>query len=117
MPRTTADDVSEVVEEVGEILAIDPRARWTTDDTFFDLVRDRATINALLAEVAGEAVAQANVAEKAKTQKQIIRDCFAGANGRTKVVNWVPGWMWFPSRAVGSEQLQLTPTADAQVAV
>ena len=107
---------SEVVEEVGETLAIDPRARWTADDTFFDLVRDRATINALLAEVAGEAVAKANVAEKAKTQKQIIRDCLAGANGRTKIEDWVPGWMCFPSRSIGARSPTGATTDEAQAA-
>ena len=41
-------------------------------------------------EVTGKAVADANVAEKARTQKQIIRDALAGANGRTKVEGWLP---------------------------
>jgi ParB family chromosome partitioning protein len=58
-------------------------------------------VNALLTEVAGEAVAKANIAEKAKTQKQIVRDCLTGANGRVKVDGWLPGWMAFPARSIG----------------
>ena len=92
---------SEVVEAVGEHLAIDPRGQWQADDCFFDLIRDRASTNALLAEVAGEAIAKANIAEKTKTQKQIIRDCLSGSGGRAKVEGWMPGWLCFPSRLIG----------------
>lgn len=98
----------DVVDAVGLVLQIDPHAHWRPDDTFFDLLRDRACINALLAEVAGEPVAKANVAEKAKTQKQIMRDCLAGANGRTKVDGWLPGWMAFPPREIGQDAPQVT---------
>lgn len=28
----------------------------------------------------------------------IIRDCLDGSNGRTKVENWLPGWLAFPAR-------------------
>jgi ParB family chromosome partitioning protein len=92
---------SDVVEEVGTRLAVDARAFWQPDDAFFDLIRDRATVNAIVADAAGEAVAKANVAEKAKTQKQIVRDCLAGLNGRAKVTGWLPGWLEFPARGVG----------------
>jgi ParB family chromosome partitioning protein len=50
----------------------------------------------MVAEVAGPAVAEANLTLRAKAQKQIIRDCLAGANGRVKVENWACGWMAFP---------------------
>ncbi len=75
---------SAVVEALGQHLKVDARPHWQPDDTFFELVRERATINAMLAEVAGKPVADANLAEKTKTQKTIIRDCLAGANGRAK---------------------------------
>jgi ParB family chromosome partitioning protein len=48
-------------------------------------------VNVMVAEVAGRRSADGNVAEKAKTQKQIVRDCLAGTNGRTKVESWLPG--------------------------
>jgi ParB family chromosome partitioning protein len=75
---------------------------------FFDLLRDRASINAILADVAGEAIAKANIAEKAKTQKQIIRDYLAGANGRVKIDGWLPGWLAFPVRMIGQDIPQAT---------
>jgi len=92
---------SDVVEDVGARLAADARATWQADEAFFDLIRDRATINAIVRYVAGEAVAKANCAEKVKTQKQIVRDCLAGANGRPKVADWLPGWLAFPATGVG----------------
>jgi ParB family transcriptional regulator, chromosome partitioning protein len=89
---------SDVVDVIGAHLAVDARVHWHPDVAFFDLIRDRATLNAILAEVGGETVARANVTEKAKTQKQIVRDCLAGAKGRTKVEGWLPGWLEFPFR-------------------
>jgi ParB family chromosome partitioning protein len=92
---------SAAVEAAGAVLKADPRGMWQPDEAFFDLLRDRATVNAMLAEVAGEAVAKGNATEKLKTQKQIIRDYLAGRNDRPKVENWVPGWMEFPFRGYG----------------
>lgn len=102
---------SAVVEEVGARLDADARAFWQADDTFFDLIRDRTTVNALVTEVAGEAVAKANVVEKAKTQKQIVRDCLMGANGRAKVEGWLPGWLAFPQRGVGQGSIAAAASA------
>jgi ParB family chromosome partitioning protein len=96
----TLEAGSAVVEAVGVHLNLDLRGQWQADDTFLELVRDRAAINALLESVAGKAVADGNVASKAKDQRQIIRDCLAGTNGRSRAENWLPGWMEFPARAV-----------------
>jgi ParB family chromosome partitioning protein len=50
----------------------------------------------MVAEVAGKHSADANIAEKVKTQKSIIHARLKGENGRTKVENWLPRWMAFP---------------------
>jgi ParB family chromosome partitioning protein len=92
---------SAVVEAVGNTLKPDSNGTWAPEDAFFELLRDRATANAMLAEVAGEAVAKGNRAEKLKVQKHIILDHLAGKNDRPKVENWLPGWMEFPFRAYG----------------
>ncbi|MEZ5832896.1 MAG: ParB/RepB/Spo0J family partition protein [Dongiaceae bacterium] len=96
----TLEAGSGVAEAVGVHLNLDLRGQWQADDTFLELVRDRPAINALLESVAGKGVADGNVASKAKDQRQIIRDCLNGANGRTRVENWLPGWMEFPARAI-----------------
>jgi ParB family chromosome partitioning protein len=90
---------SSLVEAIGDHLGVEAKGQWTPDEAFFELIRDRAVANGMVAEVAGKAVADANVTEKLKTQKTIIRDCLAGTNGRGKVENWVPRYMTFPPRA------------------
>jgi len=69
---------------------------WSPDATLFDLVRDRAVLNAMVGEVAGTTVAEANASATGKVQRSILRDCIDGANGRAKVEGWVPRWMRFP---------------------
>jgi ParB family chromosome partitioning protein len=96
----TLEAGSATVEAVGVQLRVYLGGQWQADDTFLELVRDRPAINALLGSVAGKAVADGNVASKAKDQRQIIRDCLDGANGRAKVENWLPGWMEFPPSAM-----------------
>jgi ParB family transcriptional regulator, chromosome partitioning protein len=88
-----------LMEAVGFHLKVDLSQSWRPDDTFFDLIRERAVTNALLDDVAGKAIADANLSEKTKLQRQIIRDCLAGANGRSKIETWLPRWMTFPPRS------------------
>lgn len=90
---------SAVVDAVGTKLGVGMAEIWQADDAFFDLVRDREVVDAMLAEVAGRATADANLSATLKVRKGIVRDCLAGANGRTKVEGWTPAWMAFPARS------------------
>lgn len=90
---------SMIVEAVGLHLSVEMGAVWKPDAAFFELLRDKGIVNALLADVAGDAVASANAGEKAKVQKQLIRDHLDGTNGRQKVESWLPRWMAFPPTA------------------
>jgi ParB family chromosome partitioning protein len=63
--------------------------------TFLNLVRDLVAVNALLGEVAGKTVADANISETAKVQKKIVHDCLTG-EGRERTDDWVPRYMAFP---------------------
>lgn len=87
------------VEAVGLHIGLDMADWWQADAAFFELVRDREVLTALVAEVGGEAVAAANAREKGKTLKRIVADHLEGAGGRTKVERWVPRWMAFPPAA------------------
>jgi len=93
-----------VIEAVGVHLNVDMASVWQADDAFFELVRDKVTLAAMLAEVAGPEVAKANGGEKSKVMKGIIRDCLAGENGRPKVENWVPAWMRFPTSGYAARE-------------
>ncbi|MDE2029539.1 MAG: hypothetical protein KGI97_03135 [Alphaproteobacteria bacterium] len=92
---------SPVVELAGEALKTDPRGQWQADDVFFDLIRDRATVKAIVADVAGKPTANRNADRKTAAQKQIVRDALEGKNGRAKVENWLPRWMQFPFKGYG----------------
>lgn len=93
----TMEAGSAVVEAVGSYLGVDMATMWTADDAFFDLVRDRQMVNAMLRDVGGKKVADGNITEKVKTQKAIIRDHLTGENQRPKVDGWVPKWLRFPA--------------------
>jgi len=90
---------SAAVEAVGCHIGLDMADWWQADAAFFELVRDREVLTALVAEVGGEAVAAANAREKGKTLKRIVADYLEGAGGRPRVERWVPRWMAFPPAA------------------
>lgn len=82
---------SEVTDAFGTHAKVEARAHWTPDATFFDLLRDRTTINAMLAEVAGQKAADKLVSAKLKDQKAALAAATASKEG------WCPGWMRFPA--------------------
>lgn len=90
---------SPAVEAVGLQIGLDMTRYWQADEAFFSLLRDKAVLTRIVAEVAGESIAAANAGEKGKTLKAIIRDHLDGANGREKVEAWVPRWLAFPPSA------------------
>ncbi|MEZ0081516.1 ParB/RepB/Spo0J family partition protein [Bradyrhizobium japonicum] len=87
------------VEILGNLLNVDMDQWWAPDDAFFDLLRDKPAINAMLAEVAGKQTADVLLAEKAKVQKDAIRHSLAGTGGRRKFDGWKPRYFRFPMQA------------------
>lgn len=85
-----------VVERIGCNLNIDMTSSYAPDDAFFDLLRSKAAINAMVAEIGGKRIADGNVSATTKVQKGIVRDFLNGENGRNKVENWLPGYFRFP---------------------
>ncbi|MFZ2982051.1 MAG: ParB N-terminal domain-containing protein, partial [Sphingobium sp.] len=88
---------SAAVAAVGMQIGVDMADWWEADAVFFELVRDRQVLSRIVAEVAGETVANANASERAKVLKRIASDHLTGADGRTKVARWVPRCMAFPA--------------------
>jgi ParB family chromosome partitioning protein len=88
---------SPAVDAVGIALGIDMADWWQAEPAFFDLIRDREVLVALLGEVGGRAIAEAHAKEKTRTIKSVIADHLGGENGRTRVERWVPRWMAFPA--------------------
>src|SRR5690606_41548351 len=83
---------SAAVEAVGLHIGLDMADWWQADPAFFELARDREVRGALVAEVAGEAVASANAREKGKTLKRIVAGCLAGENGRRRQPRRAAEW-------------------------
>ncbi|MDP3907537.1 ParB/RepB/Spo0J family partition protein [Novosphingobium sp.] len=90
---------TELIETLGQHIALDMAAHWQADQAFLDQLRDREVLLAVLAEVGGEAVASAHAGEKGKVIKGVIADCLAGTGDRAKAEGWVPRWMAFPPSA------------------
>lgn len=90
-----------MIDILGTMLKIDMRDVWQRDQVFFDLMRDKEAINAMVREVAGDMTADAHLTSTAKVQKKIIADCLSG-DGRDKVEGWLPRYLEFPGRAYRS---------------
>jgi ParB family chromosome partitioning protein len=87
-----------VVEALGSFMKVDMAEYWQPDGAFFDLIRDKAAVNAMLRHIGGKAIADANVTATARVQKKIVQD-FATGNGRPKAEGWLPHYMAFPFKA------------------
>jgi len=84
------------VEALGHLLEVDMDKWWTPDDAFFELLRDKPAITAMVEEVAGKTAANEYRTATAKIQKDVIRASLAGTHGRKKVDGWKPRYMRFP---------------------
>lgn len=85
------------VDMLGKLLGTDMRTCWQDTTVLPDLIRDKQLLTAVVGEVAGEDVAEANAGATAKVQRGILVDCLTGSNGRTKIEGWLPKWFAFPA--------------------
>jgi ParB family chromosome partitioning protein len=88
-----------LIEALGAHLQVDMADAYSVDAALLDLIKDREVLDAMVVDVAGEQVAQANAKATGKVKRQIVADCLSGTNGRTKVERFVPRWMAFPPGA------------------
>lgn len=84
------------VEMLGQVIGTDMRTCWNDTTVLPDLIRDKQLLGAVVAEVAGIDVAEANAGATTKVQRGILVDCLTGGNGRAKVEGWLPRWFAFP---------------------
>lgn len=89
---------SAVVEALGQMFDTDLATCWSPDETFFDLMRDKDALNAMVGEIAGKTAANEHVTATAKSQKAVIKACLDGTR-EAKVIDWQPRYMDFPMRA------------------
>tara|TARA_R110001583_G_scaffold15405_3_gene63437 strand:+ start:14682 stop:16709 length:2028 start_codon:yes stop_codon:yes gene_type:complete len=84
-----------VVEAVLHVCGTDLGRYWSPDDAFFDLLRDKRAINALVADISSPSVAESVTKESGKVQKALIQNRIEGVDC-TANPGWRPGWMQVP---------------------
>lgn len=87
-----------MVDALGVRMGTNMADHWTPDETFFDLLREKEAVGAMLREVGGKQVADANATATAKVQKGIIQDYLASTRKGGKD-SWQPRYMAFPMTA------------------
>lgn len=90
---------SAMVEVLGDMSCVDMAHYWKADETFFNLLRDKEAINAMLKHIGGKSVADGNISSTAKAQIGIIQDFINGENGRKIKEDFEPRYMRFPMAA------------------
>jgi ParB family chromosome partitioning protein len=97
LSETLAVDSPEI-EAIGLLTTPNFGDYWSPDDAFFDILRDKPTINAMVKEIAGKSCADGAVTDTAKLQKQIIKNRMAGHGVETASPDWLPRWAAFPAK-------------------
>jgi ParB family transcriptional regulator, chromosome partitioning protein len=90
----------DIVDALGVQFGSDMRRWWSPDQAFFDLLRDKPSINAMVRELAGDMTADAHAKSTAKVQKKIMADCLDGTR-TSKATDWMPRYMEFPMGSYG----------------
>lgn len=94
---------SGAVEAIAQVIDVDMPNKWAPDDAFFEILRDKRVINAMVADIAGKRTADASLTDTGKAQKTIIRNRIAG-HGAEPNTDWRPRWMQFPARSYLDDQ-------------
>jgi len=99
-----------VVEAILHVCEADPAAYWQPDEAFWNLVRDKRAINAMVEEIGSKTLADECHTDTAKFQKQLITNRIDGVDCEPNS-EWRPDWMLVPpSRYVSDAP---SPPADA----
>jgi len=84
-----------VVEAVVHVCEADMASYWKPEPAFFDLLRDKRAINAMIADIGTTSLAESCTTETAKAQKMIIGNRIIG-EGCEPNPDWRPSWMQVP---------------------
>lgn len=88
-----------LVEAVLHVCGTDLVSYWKPDEAFFDLLRDKRVINAMIADIASPAAAKACLTETGTAQKQLIANRISGEGCEARP-DWRPAWMRNASQPV-----------------
>lgn len=88
---------SAMVELLGNSLTVNMADHWSPGDTFFDLLKDKQAINAVLKQIGGKTVADAHISSTAKVQKDVMCQYLNGTR-KSQKADWMPNYMAFPMK-------------------
>lgn len=91
----TLEAGNSIVEAVLHVCGTDLSAAWKPDEVFFDLVRDKRAINAMIGDIATASLADSCRTDTGKAQKQVLANRITG-EGCEANPDWRPGWMQVP---------------------
>jgi ParB family chromosome partitioning protein len=91
----TLESGGPAAEAVLHACGTDLRAQWKPDSAFFDLLRDKRVINAMVSDIGSPSLAEACGADTAKAQKEVLLNRITG-EGCKPDPYWRPGWMQVP---------------------
>jgi len=91
----TLDSGGVAVEAVLHACGTDLQACWQPDEAFFDLLRDKRVINAMVASIGSPSLAESCAADTAKARKTVLVNRISG-EGCAPDPGWRPGWMQVP---------------------
>ena len=83
------------LEAVAHVCETDMVSYWKPEPAFFDLLRDKRAINAMVADIGTTSLAESCATETAKAQKMIIGNRIIG-EGCASNPDWRPSWMQVP---------------------
>src|SRR3546814_21083721 len=84
------------VDMLGHLTGTDMRVCWQDAIVLPTLIRDKQVLNAVVAELAGPEVAEANAGATAQVPRGIPTDCLTGRTGRAQDQHRLPVWFAFP---------------------
>ncbi|MCR9196826.1 MAG: ParB/RepB/Spo0J family partition protein, partial [Hyphomonas sp.] len=84
-----------IVEAVAHVCETDMASYWKPEPAFFDLLRDKRAINAMVADIGTTSLAESYASDTAKAQKMIIGNRIIG-EGCEPNPDWRPSWMQVP---------------------
>ena len=90
---------TDLIEAVTYAVPVDMGKLWEPDDAFFDILRDKRVINAMVKDIAGKSCADGALTDTGKVQKDIICNRMAGhgVSADKARPDWRPRWMQVPA--------------------
>ncbi len=86
---------SPIIDSLGATFGTEMAKHWSPDSTFFELIRDKATLNAMVRDYAGAQAAEEHLTATAKIHRTILTACLDGTRTAADP-NWMPHYMAFP---------------------